>query len=105
MQRLTVGTLLVASAFAAHLAYAHTAICTCFDNGDKTITCEGGFSDGSSATGVSMKVLDGHDKLLVDGKMAADGTFKFKKPEVEYHVIFDAGQSHIVTIDGSDITE
>jgi hypothetical protein len=32
-------------------------------------------------------------------------TFKFKKPTVDYHVVFDAGDSHVVTIYGDDITE
>jgi hypothetical protein len=84
---------------------AHSAVCSCFDNGDHTITCEGGFSDGSSAAGVSIRVLDARDKVLFEGKMDGSGTFTFKKPEVEYHVSFDAGQSHVVTIDGGDITE
>jgi hypothetical protein len=106
MRRSIVGLLVVAgTVFAGRFALAHSAICTCFDNGDQTITCEGGFSDGSSATGVGLRVLDGSDKLLVDGKMDKDGMFTFKKPAVEYHVVFDAGQGHVVTIDGTDITE
>ena len=102
MQRLTVGVSLLAS---LQLALAHSAVCSCFDNGDDTITCEGGFSDGSSAAGVSIRVVDARDRLLIDGKIDAAGTFTFMKPTVEYHVVFDAGQSHIVTIDGGDITE
>jgi hypothetical protein len=43
--------------------------------------------------------------VLVEGKMDGKGTFTFNKPEVDYHVIFDAGQSHVVTIDSGDITE
>ncbi|MBK1637032.1 hypothetical protein CKO19_14985, partial [Rhodovulum adriaticum] len=31
------------------LAQAHTPLCACYDNGDGTVLCEGGFSDGSSA--------------------------------------------------------
>lgn len=88
----------------AELAIAHSAVCSCFDNGDATVTCEGGFSDGSSAAGVVIRVLDVRDKLLLEGKMDGTGTFTFDKPEVEYHVVFDAGSSHIVTIDSADIT-
>ncbi len=43
---------------AASTAHAHSPICDCYDNGDTTITCEGGFSDGSSAAGVSVIVYD-----------------------------------------------
>ena len=51
MRRMLFGTLLLISALAARFALAHSAVCSCFDNGDDTITCEGGFSDGSSAAG------------------------------------------------------
>lgn len=105
MRRLILGTAVgVLVSAAAQLALAHSAVCSCFDNGDETITCEGGFSDGSSAAGVAIRVLDGRDKLLLEGKMDDAGTFTFEKPAVEYHVVFDAGQSHLVTIDGTDIT-
>jgi hypothetical protein len=103
--RSSVGLLLAASLLSTGYALAHSAVCTCFDNGDKTVTCEGGFSDGSSAAGVSIRVFDAHDKVLAEGKMDGKGSFTFKKPEMDYHVIFDAGQGHVVTIDGGDITE
>ncbi len=105
MRRAMFGIMLLTSALAARFAFAHSAVCSCFDNGDQSITCEGGFSDGSSAAGVAIRVLDARDKLLLEGKMDAKGTFTFMKPGVEYHVVFDAGQSHVVTIDGGDITE
>lgn len=82
---------------------AHTPICNCYDNGDDTVTCEGGFSDGASAAGVSIRVLDERDRVLLDGVMAEDSTYTFDKPSEEYHVIFDAGQSHLVTIFSADI--
>lgn len=84
-------------------ALAHTPICSCYDNGDDTVTCEGGFSDGGSAAGVSIRILDDRDRLLIDGAMADDGTFTFDRPGDDFHVIFDAGQSHIVTIFSDDI--
>jgi hypothetical protein len=105
MRRTVFGILLLISLLAARFALAHSAVCSCFDNGDHTITCEGGFSDGSSAAGVAIRVLDGRDKLLLEGKMDDKGTFTFMKPDVEYHVVFDAGQSHVVSIDSGDITE
>ena len=89
----------------APAAYAHNAICDCFDNGDDTITCEGGFSDGGKAVGVPMRVLDQAGKVLIDGKMSDKSDFKFAKPKVDFRVEFDAGQGHVVTIDGRDIEE
>ena len=87
----------------AWAAYAHNAICDCFDNGDETITCEGGFSDGGKAAGVPMRVLDASGKILIDGKMSDKSEFTFAKPKVDFRVEFDGGQGHIVTIDGRDI--
>lgn len=91
-------------AFAGH-AFAHSPLCDCFDNGDGTVTCEGGFSDGSSAAGVKMSVLDGAGKVLQDGRMNADSEFSFKKPGDAYVVLFDAGEGHKVEINGADIVE
>jgi hypothetical protein len=85
--------------------HAHNAICDCFDNGDDTITCEGGFSDGGSAAGVALRVLDPSGKVLIDGKMGDHSDFTFMKPKVDFRVEFDAGQGHVVTIDGRDIEE
>ena len=82
---------------------AHSPICNCYDNGDGTVTCEGGFSDGSSATGVAIRVVDGRDRVLIEGKMDDKSSFSFMKPDQQFHVVFDAGQSHIVTIFGDDI--
>jgi len=87
----------------ATAALAHNAICDCYDNGDDTITCEGGFSDGAKAAGVPLRVLDQAGKVLIDGKMSEQSDFTFTKPKVDFRVEFDAGQGHVVTIDGRDI--
>ena len=91
--------------FMATYAFAHTPLCSCYDNSDGTITCEGGFSNGSSAAGVKMKVADAGGKVLIEGKMNEDSEFTFKKPEGDYTVIFDAGPGHAVKVPGSEITE
>jgi hypothetical protein len=84
-------------------AFAHNAICDCYDNGDDTITCEGGFSDGATAVGVPLRVVDQSGKVLIDGKMSEQSDFTFPRPKVDFRVEFDAGQGHVVTIDGRDI--
>lgn len=86
-------------------ALAHTPLCSCYDNGDGTITCEGGFSDGSSAAGVVMQVEDKPGKVLLKGKMDEDSEFTFDKPKGPYKVRFDAGPGHVVEVEGDDITE
>ncbi|MGP1561272.1 MAG: hypothetical protein ACTTIC_04200 [Helicobacteraceae bacterium] len=88
----------------ASSGFAHTAIMSCFDNGDGTVTCEGGFSDGSSASGVKVHIKQ-KGKVISTGKMNEDSEFTFKKPSGEYSVQFDAGEGHKVDIDGKDIVE
>ncbi len=91
--------------FVTPLCQAHTPLCSCYDNGDGSVTCEGGFSDGSSASGVEMRVEDGSGKALVKGKMDEDSEFTFDKPAGDYKVEFDAGEGHKITVDGKEITE
>ena len=79
--------------FVAAQAWAHTPLCSCYDNGDGTITCEGGFSDGSSAAGVAMKVMDASGKVVLQGKMDKSSTYSFKKPAGNYSVMFDAADN------------
>jgi len=87
------------------LAGAHNAICECFDNADGTITCEGGFSDGSPAAGIPLRVIDANGRVLIDGAMSDHSDFTFDKPDVSFRVQFDAGEGHVIQIDGRDIEE
>lgn len=99
MKKILIGSILVVNSL-----FAHTALMSCFDNGDGTITCEGGFSDGSSASGVKFRV-EQSGKTLVEGKMNEDSEFSFKKPNGDYEAIFDAGEGHKVHVKSKDITE
>jgi len=94
----------VAVLFSAQ-SYAHTPLCSCYDAGDGQIVCEGGFSDGSSASGVQMRVEDKSGKIHVNGKMDEFSEFTFKKPDFDYVVVFDAGPGHEIKIDGKKINE
>ncbi len=83
--------------------YAHSPMCSCYDNGDKTITCEGAFSDGSSASGVTMQVKRTDGKVITQGKMDKTGNYTFKKPAGDYKVLFDGGPGHQIEINGKSI--
>lgn len=98
-------TYLLLTVFFVSQALAHTPLCSCSDEGDGTVLCEGGFSDGSSGAGVKMQVLDDNGKVLIEGKMNGDSEFIFRKPKGEYTVIFDAGPGHAVKVPSSEITE
>ena len=84
-------------------AQAHTPLFDCFDNGDDTLTCEGGFSDGSSAAGVSIRVLDAQGKVLEQGELDSAGSIMLKRPAGEFSVVFGAGEEHSLTVLGDDI--
>lgn len=98
-------TLPVLGLLLAGTALAHTPLCSCYDNGDGTVTCEGGFSDGSSASGVVMRVQDPKNNVLLKGKMDEDSEYTFDKPAGNYTVIFDAGEGHNIEVNSKEITE
>jgi hypothetical protein len=89
----------------AGVAQAHTPLCSCFDNGDNTVTCEGGFSDGSSAAGVAMKIETPDGGIFLEGKMNDDSEFTFDKPKEDYTVLFDAGEGHRIRVPSKEIVE
>ncbi len=105
MKKVCLLLLLAAGLFLAGQVFAHTPLCSCYDNGDGTITCEGGFSDGSSASGVEIRLLDSDGKVLTEGKMNEDSEFTVAKPDCPYKVVFDSGPGHVVEVDGKDIME
>ncbi|TYT75157.1 hypothetical protein [Desulfobotulus mexicanus] len=89
---------------AVPLVHAHRAMVLCSDNGDNTITCQGGFSDGSSAAGVTMRIESTDNRVLMQGRMGEDSEFTFEKPRTSFVVVFDAGADHRVTLPGRQIT-
>ena len=84
-------------------AHAHTPLFDCFDNQDGTITCEGGFSDGGSAEGVLVRVVDAQGKVLEQAPMGADNSVVLQRPEGEFSVLFAAGEGHELWVFGEDI--
>ncbi|RAX51705.1 hypothetical protein CCY99_08510 [Helicobacter sp. 16-1353] len=84
--------------------FAHSALMNCFDNGDETVTCEGGFSDGSSANGVKFAIVQ-NGKSIISGKFGEDSSYTFKKPNGTYEAHLDAGEGHKVVVKSKDIAE
>ncbi len=72
-------------------ALAHNPICECEEVQAGEIRCKGGFSDGSGAPGVTLDVIGYDEQILVPGKLGADSTLTFKRPDGEFYVLFDAG--------------
>ncbi|MBV6290339.1 hypothetical protein [Pseudomonas aegrilactucae] len=103
LRRLTGAALLLAASAFSSLALAHNPICECKEIADGQIQCTGGFSDGSGAPGVTLDVVGYDESILVPGKLGADSTLTFKRPDAEFYVLFDAGPGHVVEIDQADI--
>lgn len=84
-------------------AQAHTPLCACYDNGDGTILCEGGFSDGSTASGVPMLVRDAGGEILIEGEIDANGEYEFTRPDGFHDVLFDGGDGHQIVVPADEI--
>ena len=87
-------------------ALAHTPLCSCYENGDGTVTCEGGFFRRIfRCRSVAIRVKGANGQVLLDGKMDNLSEFSFDKPKEAYAVEFDAGEGHQILIEGKDIVE
>ncbi len=84
-------------------AYAHSALLNCFDNADGTFTCQGGFSDGSSATGIKIVVKDSSGNILQEAQLNSDSEVVLPRPERDFTVLFNGGAGHSVEIPGESI--
>ncbi len=85
------------------LASAHSALLNCFDNADGTFTCQGGFSDGSSATGIKIIVKDSSGNVLQEAQLNADSEVVLPRPQQDFTVLFNGGSGHSVEISGETI--
>jgi len=116
MQRklVTLSIVLVVGILLTISASAHTPLLSVEDNEDGTIYLEGGFSDGSSAAGVTVllvedKLYEGDPKgkdlcegklVLLRTKMDEYSELTLDKPNIPYLVILDAGPGHVVEKEG-----
>jgi len=82
---------------------AHTPLFDCYDSGDNSLTCDGGFTDGASAEGVDIRVVDAQGKVLQQGTLDAGGSITFTRPAGEFSVVFSAGSEHSITVLGDEI--
>lgn len=87
----------------AGTAFAHAVFFQCWNNGDGTLSCEGGYTDGSSAAGATVNVTDDGGTLLFSGKLDKAGELRFNKPSGDFTVTLDGGAGHSVIISSKDI--
>lgn len=84
-------------------AFAHSALFDCFDNGDGTILCQGGFSDGSSAQGVRIVIKDSDGNTLQEARLDSNSEAVLDKPASAFTILFDGGTGHSIEINGESI--
>ena len=87
-----------------HHSQLHIPTFQCADNGALRVTCVGTFLDGRSAAGITARVFDKHDHLVYVGTVDSQGRITFRKPDAEFHIVFDAGQGNVLTLLASDMT-
>jgi hypothetical protein len=85
-------------------AQMHVPTFQCSDNGALRVTCVGTFLDGRSAAGITARVMDKHDRVVYVGTVDSQGRITFRKPDAEFHIVFDAGQGNVLTLLASDMT-
>jgi hypothetical protein len=82
----------------------HQPTFACANSGALRVTCFGSFMDGSSAAGITVRVFDKRDHVVYVGTVDSQGRITFRKPDAEFHIVFDAGQGDVLTILGSEMT-
>lgn len=86
--------------------FSHSPLLMCYDEGDGTILCEGGWSDGSCASCTPVYVIDQETGSMVAcGMLDRAGFFEFDKPGGAFVVLFDGGQGHTLELLSSEIIE
>jgi hypothetical protein len=93
-----------AAALPGDYAQMHVPTFQCANNGALRVTCVGTFLDGRSAAGITARVLDKHDRVVFVGTVDSQGRITFRKPDAEFHIVFDAGQGNVLTLLASDMT-
>ena len=102
----SVAALLILGSVASAVCQAqmHVPTFLCANNGALRVTCTGNFIDGRSAAGITARVFDKHDRVIYVGTVDSQGHITFRKPDAEFHIVFDAGQGNVLTILGSEMT-
>lgn len=95
--------LFVAGMAVSGLASAHSLMLTCKPAADAMVRCQGEFSDGSDAVGMSVRVQAYDERVLFKGTLAGDSAVSFKRPPGEFFVRLDDGGEHSAEVDHTDI--
>ena len=91
----------------AFAAQAHFPLLNCelvAKAGDaKQLACVAGYSDGSLAGKVTLKVFDYDEEPIFDVTTASDGSVSFTPPKGEYFIVFDPGHESPAEFDYAEL--
>lgn len=94
--------LLLGAMLCATAAQAHTPVCRCQLEAQQ-ISCQGGYDDGSSADGITMRVLAYSGETLADGVLDTRSRFSTPLPGQPFYILMDAGPGEMFEIDWRDV--
>ena len=101
----TFGLVATAAVFAlSTVAEAHTLRLQCKRITGEEIVCRTITSDGELARDVELQLLASKNyAVLATAKTGAAGTYTFKVPAVEFHVVALGDKAHVASLSGIDI--
>jgi hypothetical protein len=87
------------------IALAHSPIMSCFENEDKTVTCEAGYSDGAPSTGQQFAAFSLDGRLLFEDTFTDNSDYTFTPPDLAdgFYVEFIGDAAHTVIIYNDEI--
>lgn len=85
-------------------AFAHAPIMACYDNGDETVTCEAGYSDGASSHGQGIRILAPSGDPVIEAVFDAAGSYTFSRPKLpSFAIEFIGDSSHKLVVFDDEI--
>ncbi|MCV6590090.1 MAG: hypothetical protein OIF57_13865 [Marinobacterium sp.] len=79
-------------------AHAHYPTLDC-QAATEVLVCKAGYSDGSSASGETVKVFSYDDELLYHQQTDAHSMVQFTYPQGEFYISFDPGHDQAAEVD------
>jgi len=85
-------------------ANAHSLLLQCKKITTQDVVCRAITTDGELARDVEIQLLaTGDYRVLATGKTDAGGTYAFKIPAVEYHLVATGDKAHVTSLSSVDI--
>ncbi|SBS31032.1 hypothetical protein MAQ5080_01834 [Marinomonas aquimarina] len=87
----------------SQVALAHFPFVECTKE-TPDIVCLGGFSDGSSAQGVTIDLISYDEEIIASKTFDDHSRVQFEPYDGEFYILLDAGPGHTVEVDWNEIS-